>query len=214
MIYKILLAIAFVLCLLVKKNSKFQLPWFRLFLFILVLVELIVGPYVGKNFGNNTWVYNILIILEVQYFSLMFYFHFRERNYSKKLLLGSFVISAASILNFLYGQGYNTINTISYNFGMCFVLILIVLFFYDLIKFNEDYLLMSIPLFWLSVGILLFYSATFPVLVFLNTIINSELPLVAPLYSLLKIGNIFLSLSYIAVLLCPWIYKKQSIELS
>ncbi|MBL7819601.1 MAG: hypothetical protein JNL65_03230 [Saprospiraceae bacterium] len=92
---------------------------------------------------------------------------------------------------------------------MSVLCILIVKYYYSLLLSEVPVSLFSLPLFWLSIGILLFFTASFPILAYLNIIIDSNSMLTEPLYDLVGIGNIFLSLSYLMVVLCPLMIPKS-----
>ena len=213
-IYQFILIIALFFAIYRKEWKKDSLPFFFIFLIIVNIVENILGPIAAAYYKSNFFVYNLFIIITVQYYCFLFYSHFKKYSWANKIIYISLFLCLFSLLNYFFIQGMHVINTLSYNISMIFVIILILIYFNDLIRNVGDNNLFYKPLFLLSIGILLFYTASFPYLVFLNKIAQLGTGLDRQLYSLVKIGNIFLSLSYIAVLLCPWISKKQSIELS
>ena len=115
------------------------------------------------------------------------------------------------IINFLFLQGPNIVNTYTYHLSMFFVSGLIIYYLKSLIENSEVESLIQLPLFWISIGILFFYASSFPLLIFMNQLIASKSDLVIPLYSIVQFANIFLSLSYIIALVCPYLKTKQFI---
>jgi len=118
------------------------------------------------------------------------------------------IVLIISITNFLFIQGIKEVNNFSYLFGMSVLCVLIIKYYYTLLTSDLTVSLFSLPLFWLSIGILMFFTASFPILAYLNIIIDSNSILTEPLYDLVGIGNIFLSFSYIMVLVCPLMIRK------
>jgi hypothetical protein len=69
--------------------------------------------------------------------------------------------------------------------------------------------------FWLAVGIILFYTADFPFLLFLQDILTQSENFFDPVYNLVIVGNHFLALGYCMVVLSPILFAKaESISLT
>lgn len=206
--YKLILIIAFIFSLLFQRNCNNSIRYFKLFLGISVFLDAFLGS-LFMYFGiQNAWIYNILILIQVPYFLYLFANYFEgQSNYIliKKIIWGIVILS---IINFLFIQGPTHVNNFSYLIGMSVLCILIMKYYYSLLLSEAPVSLFSLPLFWLSIGILLFFNASFPMLAYLNIIIDSNSMLTEPLYDLVGIGNIFLSLSYLMVVLCPLMIPK------
>ncbi|MEO6693179.1 MAG: hypothetical protein ABIO44_12620 [Saprospiraceae bacterium] len=109
----------------------------------------------------------------------------------------------------IFLQGLSQLNTITYNLGMLFVTIIILNYLKELInKVNTEYL--NQPIFYLCIGILLFYSALFPILTFNNQFISLDVNFAKELYSLVELGNVLLSLSYLMAIFVEWRRRNLS----
>lgn len=204
-LYRELLIAALISSIYTKIKGKLSIPLFTLFLTFWVLFELVLRPLILSNLGKNQsnfWYYNILIIIQVQYFAWVYYQHFLARKFSRNILVISLIITGISILNFFFGQGMHTVNNMTYILGLTFIMFLIGAYFTDILKDERERKITSEPMFWLSIGILLFYASCLPFLIFVNNIVLHSDPALKSLYTLVQAGNVFLSLSYIMVSLC------------
>ncbi len=207
--YKLILIISFIFSLLLKKNCNSSIKYFELFLGISLFLDAFLGSLFIYFGLQNALIYNILILIQVPFFLYLFSSYFKgHSNYIlfKRIIWGVVIFS---IINFLFIQGPTHVNNYSYLLGMSVLCILIVKYYYSLLLSEVPVSLFSLPLFWLSIGILLFFTASFPILAYLNIIIDSNSMLTEPLYDLVGIGNIFLSLSYLMVVLCPLMIPKS-----
>ncbi|MGB5026793.1 MAG: hypothetical protein WBO44_15675 [Saprospiraceae bacterium] len=207
--YKLILIVSFIFSLLLKKNCNSSIKYFELFLGISLILDAFIGSLFIYLEIQNAWIYNILILIQVPYFLYLFLSYFKGSSdyiLFKRIIWGVVILS---IINFLFIQGPTHVNNFSYLLGMSVLCILIVKYYYSLLLSEVSVSLFRLPLFWLSIGILLFFTASFPILAYLNIIIDSNSMLTEPLYDLVGIGNIFLSLSYLMVILCPWMIQKS-----
>lgn len=197
--YKLILFINLIVAFLLQKERQNNLPFFFYFLFISVVFECFIGPYFAFKFKNNAGVYNIFTIITFAYYSYIF---------GSKTFLGNRIpwliglIIILSLSNLICFQGWFKVNTLTYNFGMFFVFTLILMYFSNKLNAEEPYEFTIDPRFWLGVGILLFYSSSFPILLHLDELIHSRSPLIKPMYNLVKIGNLFLVMSYLFSIIC------------
>lgn len=184
------------------------IPYFLIYLGIANLLD-VIGGSVLTYFGiHNTWIYNLIILIQAPYFIWLFSNYFTSQNIDLYLRHLFWIVLIISCGNFLFVQGVHEVNNFSYLIGMSVLCVLIIKYYYSLLTSELTVSLLSLPLFWLSIGILIFFTASFPVLAYLNIIIDSNSILTEPLYDLVGIGNIFLSLSYIMVIVCPLMIRK------
>ncbi|MBK7232317.1 MAG: hypothetical protein IPH93_08640 [Saprospiraceae bacterium] len=204
--YIIILCIAALVALDAKLKNRESIPYFFWFLLICCIVEVGLGPYLAKKFGTNTLLYNIYTIFTFCYYSCLFIKKNPRLHWSHPITYLGIILLLASFINLLFFQGFNILNTTTYNLGMLYVSYLIGLYFIELIRDEVFYNLTDLPLFWLSIGIISFYTSSFPILFYLDDITQLGGNLTKPLFSLITLGNSFLSLSYIAVTLCKlWV---------
>jgi len=189
-----------------KLKNRECIPFFCWFLLICCIVEVGLGPFLAKKYGTNTLLYNIYTIFTFSYYSYLLVKANQNLHWLHPITYIGYFLLFASWLNLFFFQGFYTLNTITYNLGMLYVSYLISLYFIGLIRDEVFYNLTNLPLFWLSIGIILFYTSSFPILFYLDEITKLGGNLTKPLFSLITLGNSFLSLSYLAVTLCKlWV---------
>ncbi|MBK6699142.1 MAG: hypothetical protein IPG55_04435 [Saprospiraceae bacterium] len=210
-VYKILLLIALILSIYIAIKGGYILPYFIRFIFISVLIEIIVGPFFALKDKNNVWLYNLMTIMNNSYYSYLLINGNSSLKSKKVFYICILCIIILGLSNYLYLQGPNIVNTYTYHLSMFFVSGLIIYYLKSLIENSEVESLIQLPLFWISIGILFFYASSFPLLIFMNQLIASKSDLVIPLYNIVQFANIFLSLSYIIALVCPYLKTKQFI---
>jgi len=180
-----------------------------MFLGITNLLDVFCGSILTYLKLYNTWIYNLLILIQVPYFIWLFVDYLISNGHSDQLKKLVWIVTWISMFNFIFFQGPNHVNNFSYLLGMSVLTVLIIKYYYNLLTNDSSKSLFGLPLFWLSIGIVIFFTASFPILAYLNIIIDSNSLLTDPLYDLVGIGNIFLSLSYLMVVLCPLMIPKS-----
>jgi hypothetical protein len=203
-IYKYIILIAFVAVLMMQPVKTTKLPSLVVFLLIINFTELFLTYYWIEMYGNNVIIYNLFSTLCVCYYLMVYLYHFHNRPWIKYLYLVSGIWFVFSIWMIYDNFNKMVINALSYNLGLMIVIGLIIKYFYDIIYIEEYRSIGRDPLFYFSLGISLFYVSSFPILNFMNVVILSE-GTMSIFATLLKIGNVFLSLGYLGAVLC---YKK------
>ncbi|MEP7197395.1 MAG: hypothetical protein ABI851_12815 [Saprospiraceae bacterium] len=110
----------------------------------------------------------------------------------------------------MFLQGFSQLNTITYNLGMLFVTIIILNYLKQLID-DVDTNYLNQPIFYLCIGILLFYTTLFPVLAFSNQFLSLDKDFAKVLYALVELGNVLLILSYLMAIFVGWKLRNLSI---
>ncbi|MBK9271068.1 MAG: hypothetical protein IPM48_05695 [Saprospiraceae bacterium] len=100
-------------------------------------------------------------------------------------------------------SGFYKFNHISYTFGMVFIGILAMMYLKHLVD-NGAHQFSQSPMFYLSFGILFFYTACFTILLLNPLIMKIDIGLSKEIYVLVKVGNIILSLSYLQIAYLNW----------
>ncbi len=148
------------------KKSKYQ--YFSLYIGFIFILETLSLKFF--NF-NNLPFYNTLIIL-----SFLFYFYFYKNIF--RIKKSQRLMSIFSILFILFGLfdliilKNNFLNNFLNNtlvFGSFLLIITIIVFLIEIVK-NED-IVFNIKksfIFWVSIGILLFYIGIFPIMITIN----------------------------------------------
>jgi hypothetical protein len=194
-VYQYILIVALITAYINRKRNyvRYLIP----FLVVVVFFELILGKLMKHYYGTNILSANVFVIICVLYYLYLFTYEFRRKWY---WLLVS--IYLCSILIGSFTQGFTTIMSFSYNIGMFLVLVVVFRYLYDLVIKDAYKPLYRSPLFWIALGIILFYSSLFPLLSFINRFMAVDMQFAIRLMDILSIGNIFLSLGYFGAIIC------------
>lgn len=193
-----------------KVRSIKTLPCFFSFILVSNLIENGFGYYLAIKYNDNVWLYNIFIIICISYYLFILKektINIKVRNIISK---GQIVFIGLSILNMMFLQGFSQLNTITYNLGMLFVTIIILNYLKQLID-DVDTNYLNQPIFYLCIGILLFYTTLFPVLAFSNQFLSLDKDFAKVLYALVELGNVLLILSYLMAIFVGWKLRNLSI---
>ncbi len=200
-IYEVILLITFfITCIGTVKKWK-MLPLFSLFITTVILFELFIEYYYAQYVGNNLVVLNLYSRLCVYYYLFIYYQYFKLKKWASKLKFVIALYVILSLLAFLIILPAESIDIITYNLGMLLVIPLVILYLYDSIHVMDSGNYLNDPYFYFSFGILIFYTASFPLLGFINFLIV-ENPYFEVYTVLLNLGNVFLSLAYLGGVLC------------
>lgn len=172
-------------------NQTLRLLVFYLFF---ILVKESYGIYLAANSIPNLDVYNIARIVTYLFF---FYIYFRE--YDRKLDKGiavafGILTTVVYFIDLLYINGLNQLNFYLTTTGGILVIITVALYFYQLARKLEYTNLSAAPMFWLSSGLLFYYSGTILIFSFFNDymITNQKAPF--PLWNINSVLLILLNL--------------------
>lgn len=130
--------------------------WFIPFLVFMVIIEL-MGWYM-KNVAvvSNSWLYNISIPVEYIFYSFLFYKSYQSRLFKKIAGILFYAIPVGSLFNIVFIQGFFAFNTNILLVGCCVMIFLCCLFFADLFKRENEFVLLREPMFWITTGLLFF----------------------------------------------------------
>lgn len=182
------------------------LPYFVIFLFISVVFEWIIEIWIERNFQNNFAAYAIFGSFTVSYYLFLY---MREIfNVRANMIFWIVAYLLFSTLNLFVIQGLNKFNNLSYNIGMLMVVVSVFLYFKKIIIQAHSRKLITLPLFWLGLGLISFYCSVFPVLTFTNRLMELDMEFTSALYDIVQIGNSFLASSFIMVVVCPYWIKS------
>ncbi|MDB4539277.1 hypothetical protein N9231_02585 [Saprospiraceae bacterium] len=186
-------------------KAKDELIFFRGFIFIVILFELIINHISAVLFGSNFISFNIFSYLCISYYLMVYIHYFKEEKWINWIKYIAVLLFGFAICRFIYCLNNGIVDTLTYAIGLFIVCGLILRYFYHLLYIDTFRPINNDPLFYFSIGILLFFTCSFPILIHINKLVAVDGASSA--YSnLLQMGNIFLSLAYLAVPLCT---KKE-----
>ena len=164
-----------ILCLIfLKKIKTIELKVFLYYLLvfsIFLLISIYFRRYL-KDSPHQILVNRIFLITEFSFLSLFYYHNLILK--AKKILL-----SVSVVLFFIYSvYDFALSKTGEFSFiplviECLFFLILIILFFYENLKYNISSFLYTSAIFWISIGFLIYFSGNFFLFLFSKTMFSN-----------------------------------------
>ncbi|MFA6083624.1 hypothetical protein [Mucilaginibacter sp.] len=130
---------------------------------LMIVVAERMGSYLGKagRTDLNILMYNCTTIIEFTFFFYLFYVNLINKRLKNIVVCLSLIYLAFSAFNLLYIQKVEIFNSYSMVLGTIFAMLFVFMYFYDLFEKNEPLQLIRNPMFWISIGIFLFYLGDF-----------------------------------------------------
>ncbi len=183
----------------VKNISKLQK--FNYFILWVVAFEVVISELLKYFTKTNQTAYGIFAITCSVYYILVFVFYFQVNKF-KLLQLGAFLLLLNLTLVYFYYKNLFVLLSKIYLINYTIACILSLKFFWTKIQLaGIQEKLYSDPMLYFSAGLLIFYTSSFPLLLFLETLISSG-NLLRTYSSFLNFSNIFLSLGYLGAAIC------------
>lgn len=159
-----------------KKIKDTYWKWFPVYLAIIFTTE-IVAEYIGNVLKLTSVTSGIYFFFAIP-FQFLFFCWLFSRWYSVKkerLLswLGAIVFIVSWALDYLFiGEKKQIFLSFSYTVGNIVLLILMLQFFISFVNSNKILSYKTEPMFWVSLGLLIFYLMTFPFFGLWNTLVT------------------------------------------
>ncbi len=137
------------------------LKYFPILLVYTVVNEFIGGIGIFKT--NNVVIYNIYNIIFFLFFLWVFW-HFIANKRFKKWILGAVIIFMLTcIINPIFQNFIRESQLFTYLIGACTLLFCIILYYIEILSTSQVLIINQELLFWISVGLLLFYVGYIPI---------------------------------------------------
>lgn len=198
-----LLALLFSLAFFRQLRVSF-LRLFPLFLLLTVSVEL-GSQWIYYYFKLGTgWLYNIFIGVQMLFFLSLFFVENRNHKRKNIALTSGLIFLLFYIVNLLFLQGVTNFNYISYLVGCFLLMINACIFFLELISRSESEGFFKQQLFWVTSGILVFFTGSFFYFLFWYWLVIRNVDSNGHLFRvLLDILNIVFYCALIIGFICP-----------
>lgn len=133
------------------------LSWIVAFLAVSLAVE-VAGILIAIYLRNNLWLYNLWVPLEFAFYPLLFSQVYKNRGMrlAARAFIPAYLLFA--LINLLFIQGYRDFASHTTLLGCMSAVVFAGAYLYQLFLY-PDAPLRSDPLFWISVGLILFYAA-------------------------------------------------------
>lgn len=121
----------------------------------------------GQLSKSNNWPYTIIVHpVELSAYCWIFLNYFKEQGKKRLIICLHAVGLAGMIIDLLFIQKFYYLNTYSYIL-MCMVLFFLAyLYLRNIIYAEVETRLVKLPLFWISIGMLIFFAGEIPLFVF------------------------------------------------
>jgi hypothetical protein len=180
------------------------------FLFISLFTECL-GFYLW-NAGRETYqLYNVFTVLEFCFY-LFVIGKIVEKTRAKKIIyITLFAYMLIAGVNILFFQK-NTFHSITYSLGCLLIVSVCIYYFFELFQAPRFINLVREPAFWISSGLLFYYSCSFPLLGVINFLNGIPDFLLKNMQTILTIMNILLYSLFTIAFLCRIRIRKYTLS--
>ncbi|QGY44365.1 hypothetical protein GM418_12070 [Maribellus comscasis] len=142
------------------KNTP--LKYISIILIYTAINEIIGSLNIYSN-NNNVLIYNIYNVIYFLFFYNAFWFSITKEKYRNWIVacVGIFVL--ASVVNPFFQNFITESQLLAYVVGACALLFCIILYYIEILSTSKVLLIRQDILFWISVGLLLFYVGYIPI---------------------------------------------------
>jgi hypothetical protein len=193
-----------------RPRASFYLRVFPIFLLITIVIE-INGQYLSNHHRSNAELYNFFGVFE-----FTFYFwvlrHFIRNSFAKKIIFHLvWIYPLLSLIIIIFFQGINIFNTITFSLGSLFIAVITIYYFFELFQLSGSIPLLREPSFWICLGLLIYYSCSFPMFALVTRLGNNTPGFILNnLAIILDLTNILLYSSFTIAFLCSLRMRKST----
>ena len=210
-IHVFIIIICFVIALLAKlqKNPPRYLNTFIIYILVTIAVEMMAWWYAVHN-KRNLIFYNFYAIINFTY--LIFLLRSFMNNTKMINIMGVIMViyPVLTLINLFLIQGHTVFNTYTFLSGCIIVVTASICYFYERIKYPGPHSLLKDPTFWVSTGLLFFYTCSPPLTGVLNAISLMPFYNYKTLYFINLMINIILYLLFSISFICNLIFRRYS----
>lgn len=188
--------------ILVIANIDKDLPYLLLqkqvaVLMVITLMTEVSGLYLTELKIQNSYIYNLFVFFQFMYVSWLFYGVISSGSFRTIIRIFLALFPVIFLVNSLYFQNFvEVFQTNIFLLGSLFMVFLAISYFYFLMT-EPSYAelnILQLPMFWLSTGMLFYFSGAFVWAIYLNFLIGEDYSLAG---SISRITTILASLMYI-----------------
>ncbi len=193
------------LCWRALRTSK--LIWFVPYLLFIVSVELIARFLYRELNQPNAWLYNLSIPVEYSFYTFIMY-----RFYTRKIFVNAsyFFIAGLflySLINIIFITGLTNVNADIFVIGSIGCLFFSLISLFEIYRQDYELSVFLIPIFWITVGIMLFNAGEIMLNMMQSYLAKTELRNAPNIFAFINhnLINVLYS-SFIIAFLCQKIY--------
>lgn len=166
------LATALIASVFYKKYSGSFLKYFLVMLWLIFFIEVFV--WIMKRNGimlQNNFLYNVITSLQYIFYFVLYYKTVRNITYRKWIVGFAVAFILSVIVNFLWLQKLTltaAFHSYTFTLGAIFLIVIIGLFLIDILNTEKILYFTRYVMFWISIGLLMFYTGIIPFIISLN----------------------------------------------
>lgn len=188
------------------KYRKSILKHFLIYLWFIVFIE--YAAYIMREYfevTNNSWWFNFFYVVNFTYLLYLYKSVVRNPIKKKTIRYAIAIYIATFVINGFFENYLVEHQTIPFVVGSCLLILAIILYFAEILGSEKVLYAKKNLLFWISIGLLLFYVGYIPLRITINYYagIGKLNPLYSILYILIIVSNICFMTGFI------WGDKKQ-----
>lgn len=194
--------------MLFKRKDPFHLRLFPFFLLYTLLNELFAG-YLVERYNMNTEIYNIYGIVQFIFYTYLLSKFITSKIVVKLIRFLQPLYVLLSFLNLLFFQKMKVYNSITFAIGCIGIVSLCIYYFFEIFKQKKVVYLTREPAFWISTGLLFFFTCSFPLIATANLIDGLPSSIIFTLQNLLTLLNVLLYSIFTISFLCQIKIQKH-----
>jgi len=165
----------------------------------IVSIEL-TGRYIRTGLHQpNAWLYNLSVPIEYLFYTFLFYLNYQRKVYKQAAVAFLISFTIFSVSNILFIQGIERFNTNILKIGSFCMIVLSCLYFVELLSREDQFNLISEPMFWIAAGVFLFNAGEFFYTLFSDYLIKNHLDKTRKIFSSINNKLIWVLYTCIAI---------------
>jgi len=192
--------------------KKLQPKWLQLFFYFLLYTlvteigAVLYSQYLRKS---NHFIINIYLLINFSFYLLIFFKTFEKKSLKSFIRIAFILFILFYSFNILFIEGFYFFNIYSFCLGSIIIVSCSLLYFMELFSSDRIINYFTLPMFWISTGLLFFYVGNLLQISLLRYIINNRLDPDGRMYNFIMVTlNIILYGAFTLSFLCNQVWKK------
>jgi len=190
-----------------QPSSNFYLKIFPVFMLITAISGGLLN-YLALKGINNILPSNIYSVFALCFYFFILHDIIQNKKMKRSILWVVFIYPIVAFTNIFYIQGMAVFHTSTFCLGSLLVVSFCIYYFFELFQRPVALNLLREPAFWICSGLLFYFSCSFPLFGFLNSLHRSKDMIYAHLGTLLNLLDSLLYSSFTVAFLCRFKIKK------
>lgn len=143
---------------------KYKKTYLKYFLIVLwyVAINDLLGFFLKNNHYQVEILYNIYYLVVFNYLMFLFRNYVSNLNHKRLILILIYIYTTSFIINGFFENYLSQFATIPYIVGASFVIASIIFYYIDVLNSEKVLYVNKNLLFWISMGVLIYYSGNIP----------------------------------------------------